>query len=440
MANTVSKASLLDMPRIPNGSGGPAPPPTPSRIPLPPTPTSPVSLKGQAVISPSETHERPTLKSSANVSSSSLTGVSSTHAAPNTTTATSQAVQSNGFPSLVFPPASQQAYHTRNLLLHIYSMFNGAQAAIHQLGANCEFNQNLITFLSTQIQDKDRKIQTLTASVNMLQTAVQRAMKNNDELKKAEEGLHAEIKALQSNISGSASGNRSDSEKEQELELVTKIEKLTQELESQKGQNNKLVREHNDKVTELGKEIEGLKESVAILEESLTLSVTGRFENGSWHFDDENEVNNDGRNDQNRAEKMLNGRVEDTSISDDSLIDEANSLNHTNGDHLMFTDGTSAGVYIPLAPQPTGPPTRPQYLDSIIEEPEEEESTDKTAASNGSSQPHGGDGAAVPAPRGVTRLRATAKPFVNTMEFFYYSNDENRKVAENEEEITTSFL
>ncbi|KAK6518900.1 hypothetical protein TWF281_003591 [Arthrobotrys megalospora] len=440
----MSKAAGLDIPRQTAGAPGVAPPPTPSKIPLPPTPTSPISLKGQFIVTPNETQERPGLKTS--TTASSLAGTGSQAAAAN---GFSLPTQSNGFPSLVFPPTTQQAYHTRNLLLHIYSMFNGAQAAIHQLGANCEFNQNLITFLSGQLVEKDRKIQTLTASVNMLQTAVQRAMKNNEELKKNEEGLQSEIRALQSN-NGSDAGNMS---KEHEAELTSKIEKLSHALDTQTQEKAKMTGEHNKKLGELEKEVEDLKETVEILEESLRYAVSLRFD--EIDFDETEEmINNENehlRNDEDRAEKMMNGRLEDASAgSDDSLIDEVNGVAHANGEHMIFTDGASNGGYLPL-----GPGGRPIYLDSIMEEPEEEAREESMAMtiSKFPVPPHTPPAAPqAPIPpvncnaptnvttsRGVTKLRATAKPFVNEMEF-HYVNDENMRASGDEADGPAMFL
>ncbi|KAF3906978.1 hypothetical protein ABW21_db0202860 [Orbilia brochopaga] len=379
------------------------PPPTPSKIPLPPTPCSPLSLKGQ---------QHPGTPNDA----------AGTNNFPGTSTAMprySFPTQS-GLPSLVFPPATHQAYHTRNLLLHIYSMFNGAQAAIHQLGANCEFNQNLITFLSSQVVEKDRKIQTLTASVNMLQTAVQRAMKNNEELKKTEESLQEEIKALQSASDGS------DTSKE-DAELVAKLDTLTLELDAQRAESASMARDHDRKVGELEKEVEDMKETVEILEESLRYAVSMQFPeaeaNGNGDAADRDGAElHELRNDEDRAEKMLNGRLEDASAtSDDSLIDEVNGVTHRENGH-MFTDGASSSSgsgYL------SG---RPIYLDSIMEEPEEEE--DKEAETPANQQEE------VPIPQitciapigGVTKLRATAKPFVGSGEanMGYRYMNENR--------------
>ncbi|KAK6499633.1 hypothetical protein TWF481_009998 [Arthrobotrys musiformis] len=445
----MSKAGYPDIPRQQAGPPGVSapPPPTPSKIPLPPTPTSPVSLKSQVISTPNESQERPSLKTS--TTASSIAGIGS-QAATGTTNGFSIPTQSNGFPSLVFPPTTQQAYHTRNLLLHIYSMFNGAQAAIHQLGANCEFNQNLITFLSGQLVEKDRKIQTLTASVNMLQSAVQRAMKNNEELKKNEEGLQEEIKALQSN-SGSDSGNLS---KEQEAELTSRIEKLSRALNMQTQDKVKMAGEHSKKLGELEKEVDDLKETVEILEESLRYAVALRFD--EMDFDETEEIiNNENehlRNDEDRAEKMMNGRLEDASAgSDDSLIDEVNGIAHANGEHMVFTDGASNGGYLPL-----GPGGRPTYLDSIMEEPEEEAREESMEMSIAKFPiPPCTPPAAVPqapkpaidrnnptnttTPRGVTKLRATAKPFVNEMEY-HYVNDENMKASGDEADEPTMFL
>ncbi|KAF3911987.1 hypothetical protein AA313_de0206559 [Arthrobotrys entomopaga] len=451
MANIMGKPPTC--PDIPNqqpvgskNSGPGVPPPTPSKIPLPGTPTSPVSLKNQFFSISNDSHECPPLKTS--TTASSLAGMSAQGATAN---GYGISTQSNGFPSLVFPPTTHQAYHTRNLLLHIYSMFNGAQAAIHQLGANCEFNQNLITFLSGQLIEKDRKIQTLTASVNMLQTAVQRAMKNNEELKKTEEGLQEVIKGLQSS-DGSDAGKTNDAQKEQEAELASRVEKLACELRIQTEENSGLVVEHNKKLGDLEKEISDLKENIEILEESLRYAV-------SLHFsDDGTEIDGTGgplpdtaaapeqlRNDQDRAEKMMNGRLEDASAgSDDSLIDEVNGVN---GDYMISTDGASNGGYIAM-----GPDRRQMYLDSIMEEPEEEDKEDRDMAKGiiksplppcaPPAQPAPEPAticnapASTPAPRGVTKLRATARPFVNEMEF-HYINDENTK---NEADDSTLFL
>ncbi|KAF3281191.1 hypothetical protein TWF970_002356 [Orbilia oligospora] len=447
MAHIMSKSVNPDISRQPFGTPGLAPPSTPSKIPLPPTPTSPVSLKGQLIGTPIESQERSGLKTS--TTASSLAGISS-QATAGTTSGFSLPSQSNGFPSLVFPPTTQQAYHTRNLLLHIYSMFNGAQAAIHQLGANCEFNQNLITFLSGQLVEKDRKIQTLTASVNMLQTAVQRAMKNNEELKKNEEGLQEEIKALQSN-NGSDAGNMS---KEQEAELTAKIEKLSRALDIQAQEKVRMSSEHSKKLGGLEKEVDDLKETIEILEESLRYAVSLRFD--EMDFDETGEViNNENehlRNDEDRAEKMMNGRLEDASAgSDDSLIDEVNGVTHANGEHIIFTDGASNGGYLSL-----GPGGRPIYLDSIMEEPEEEAREESMAMTIAKfpippcSPPAGVPQAPGPAidcnapinvttSRGVTKLRATAKPFVNEMEY-HYVNDENMKASSDEADGPAMFL
>ncbi|KAF3934639.1 hypothetical protein ABW20_dc0102725 [Dactylellina cionopaga] len=430
-----------------------APPPTPSKIPLPPTPASPLSLKCQGVGTPNDIPERPPLKTS--TTASSLAGMGT-----NATTMNGQATgygfytQANGLPSLVFPPTTHQAYHTRNLLLHIYSMFNGAQAAIHQLGANCEFNQNLITFLSSQLVEKDRKIQTLTASVNMLQTAVQRAMKNNEELKKNEEGLQEEIKALQS-VNGSDSENSNSLSKEQEAEWTSKVENLTRELGIQTEEKAKLVTEHSKKRSELEKEIGDLKENVEILEESLRYAVSLRFNDDGMEIDETEELipNENGqlRNDEDRGEKMMNGRLDDASAgSDDSLIDEVNGVANINGEHMVPTDGASNGGYVAL-----GPGGRPMYLDSIMEEPEEEdkEETDDAMIIENFPKPpcaplppqaqepgmNSNGPVNVTASRGVTKLRATAKPFINEVEYRYI-NDENMRATGDDAEGTALFL
>ncbi|EPS42321.1 hypothetical protein H072_3708 [Dactylellina haptotyla CBS 200.50] len=423
-SNTMNKPACPDVLRQPAGSrnSGGAVPPTPSKIPLPP---SPIRLKAQFINTPNETQERPPLKTSTSTSSmiGASTNASSTNGLNN---GYGLPAQSNGFPSLIFPPTTHQAYHTRNLLLHIYSMFNGAQAAIHQLGANCEFNQNLITFLSSQLVDRDRKIQTLTASVNMLQTAVQRAMKNNEELKKTEEGLQDEIKTLRS-------GNRSD------VDLTTRVEKLIGDLRIQTEEKARLLGEHNTKIGEMEKEMGDLRENIEILEESLRYAVSLRFNDDEPDMDETNELlpnhpSEQSRHDDGRAEKMMNGRLDDASAeSDDSLIDEVNGAN---GEHVVYTDGASNGGYIKL-----GSTGRTKYLDSITEESEEEDleegeiretiskfpappcapPTQPITSASITNTP-----TSVPASRGVTKLRATAKPFVNEMEF-HYINDENIK-------------
>ncbi|KAJ6257215.1 hypothetical protein Dda_8102 [Drechslerella dactyloides] len=432
MADSMSKmAAEPPRPAVPAPGTAPpaaAPPPTPSKIPLPPTPFSPLSLKGQGVGTPNEVPLDPRLGPRVSTNASSLPGAGTNGFPGASNTIPGYGFPSQtGLPSLVFPPTTHQAYHTRNLLLHIYSMFNGAQAAIHQLGANCEFNQNLITFLSNQLVEKDRKIQTLTASVNMLQTAVQRAMKNNEELKKAEEGLQEEIKALQSNSS-------SEADKE-DADLVAKVDKLTQELEASTAEKQTMARDHDKKLGELGKEVEELKETVEILEESLRYAVALRFQDDDdLEMDDIPEHDADLhelRNDEDRAEKMLNGRLEDVSAaSDDSLIDEVNGAAHRENGHVLFTDGASSSSgsgYLS---------NRPIYLDSIMEEPEEEDKEDGES-------PHRGRGeaprpvaaeAVCPAPvtaatpRTATKLRATAKPFVRSGDAssdYQYFNNEN---------------
>ncbi|KAK6334301.1 hypothetical protein TWF730_003515 [Orbilia blumenaviensis] len=438
---------ILSKTAYPTAPPGVVPPPTPSKIPLPPTPTSPISLKGQFIATPNEHPERSGLKTS--TTASSLAGISS-QATAGTNNGFGLPPPPNSFPSLVFPPTTHQAYHTRNLLLHIYSMFNGAQAAIHQLGANCEFNQNLITFLSGQLVEKDRKIQTLTASVNMLQTAVQRAMKNNEELKKNEEGLQEEIKGFRSN-GGSNAGTMN---KEQQQALASKVERLSRALEMQTQDKVKMAAENGKKLEELEKEIEDLKESIEILEESLRYAVSLRFD--EMDFDEAEEViNNENeqlRNDEDRAEKMMNGRFDEASAeSDDSLIDEVNEVAHTNGEQIIFTDGASNSGYIP-----SGPGSRPAYLDSIMEEPEEEAREEIVAKTvTKSPVPPCTPPAAIPqapkpaiscngpinvtTPRGVTKLRATAKPFVNEMEY-HYINDENMRTSGDEADGTAMFL
>ncbi|KAK6358901.1 hypothetical protein TWF696_000080 [Orbilia brochopaga] len=444
MATVPSKLVAGDPPRpaVPapgTTTAAPGPPPTPSKIPLPPTPCSPLSLKATGYPgTPNDAQpERPVPKPS--TTTSSMAGAPGMNNFPGASTA----IPGYGFPtqsslpSLVFPPATHQAYHTRNLLLHIYSMFNGAQAAIHQLGANCEFNQNLITFLSNQLVEKDRKIQTLTASVNMLQTAVQRAMKNNEELKKTEESLQEEIKTLQSN---------SDSEagKEDAAELVAKVDTLTQELDAQRAEKESMARDHDRKVGELEKEVEDLKENVEILEESLRYAVAMHFPEEEADADvgadaDHNDVElHELRNDEDRAEKMLNGRLEDASAaSDDSLIDEVNGVAHRENAHGLFTDGASSSSgsgYLS---------SRPIYLDSIMEEPEEEDKEAETP-------PDQRDEVDVPMPQitciapmsstGGTKLRATAKPFVGSSDAnlgYRYLNNENRH---RQQEGSTFFL
>ncbi|KAK6524237.1 hypothetical protein TWF694_005892 [Orbilia ellipsospora] len=448
MTNILSKPTCPDTPsKQPVGSknSGPgAPPPTPSKIPLPPTPVSPITLKNQFFGVSNESQERPPLKTS--TTTSSLAGMSAQGAS-----ASGYGInaQSNGFPSLVFPPATHQAYHTRNLLLHIYSMFNGAQAAIHQLGANCEFNQNLITFLSGQLVEKDRKIQTLTASVNMLQTAIQRAMKNNEELKKNEEGLQEVIKGLQSSSESDAE-SINKVQKEKEAELVAKIAKLACELRIQTEEKSTLVTEHNKKLGDLENEVSDLKENIEILEESLRYAVSLHFGEDGMEIDvellpDSAPVPEQQRDDRDRAEKMMNGRLEDASAeSDDSLIDEVNGVN---SDYMISTDGASNGGYIAM-----GPNGRQMYLDSIMEEPEEEDKEDKDLAKTIAKSPLPpcappaqlalepatvcNAPACTPGPRSITKLRATARPFVNEMEF-HYINDENTK---NEAEDSTLFL
>ncbi|EWC45885.1 hypothetical protein DRE_04892 [Drechslerella stenobrocha 248] len=451
MANGISKPAgattgTFETPRAPG-----VPPPTPSKAPLLSSPTSPTSIKGQFIGAPADAQpER--MGPKASTAASTLSGIgggpgSISIGAHANSIGNLYGLQppSAGLPSLVFPPTTQQAFHTRNLLLHIYSMFNGAQAAIHQLGANCEFNQNLITFLSNQLVEKDRKIQTLTASVNMLQTAVQRAMKNNDDLKKIEEGLHEEIKALRSTNSSEAGGKGQSMDTGK---LMAKVNQLSIKLEVQAEEKATLIRNHDRKLGELEKEVGDLKENVDILEESLRYAVALRLQDGSLDidldldFDQDRDAREQLRNDEDRAEKMLNGRLEDASAaSDDSLIDEVNGITQgrENGNggnrRMLFTDGasSSSGGY--------GLAGRSIYLDSIMEEPEEEDTDEFVATPAPFSQPTVPSpeiGFAMSACSGVTKLRATAKPFVGEVEYHYINNENTR--GNLEEEGTALFL
>lgn len=408
--------------------------PTPSKLPLPKSPPSPLTLKEKILKAVNEGNDRSSNKNLPNGvhlngigngtgATSTINGVQNGLNGAVSTGSTGQSTPQTTFPNLIFPPTTHQAYHTRNLLLHIYSMFNGAQAAIHQLGANCEFNQNLITFLSGQLVEKDRKIQTLTASVNMLQTAVQRAMRNNDDLKKSEEGLQEEVRALQKHA---ANGGKSNLRMEMEGELTNRIDKLVRELDGRANEKAKLIREHNEKLNDLEDEISGLKDNVELLEESLRCAVTIRYRHVA-EIDNHVETS---RNDDDRGEKMMNGRLEDTSIStsdDSSLLDEVNGI-HTDGDvnghqQTIFTDGASS-VYGGTLP------SRPLYLDSIMEEPDEEDKLDKENIINQFPVPPGSDikEPIVPTTGGNKVLRATAKSFINELDFSYFDG-ENRLVT-----------
>ncbi|RVD89263.1 uncharacterized protein DFL_000279 [Arthrobotrys flagrans] len=128
--------------------------------------------------------------------------------------------------------------------------------------------------------------------------------------------------------------------KEQEVELTSNIKNLSLTLDMQTQEKVRMT-------------------------ESLRYAVSLRFDETEEIVNNENEHL---RNDEDQAEKMMNGRLEDASAgSDDSLIDEVNGVAHANGEHVIFTDGASYRGYLSL-----GPSGRPIYLDSIMEEPEEE--------------------------------------------------------------------